>query len=97
MRFEGATENRVRDSKALDTTCPLRVLAIESSCDETAVAILDEKRGLLAHQLFSQVDLHRIYGGVVPELASHWRKRPQSLRNCPGSPIRPVPGWLERC
>ncbi len=70
MRFEGATENRVRDSKALDTTCPLRVLAIESSCDETAVAILDEKRGLLAHQLFSQVDLHRIYGGVVPELAS---------------------------
>ena len=48
----------------------MRILAIESSCDESAVAVLDEARGLLAHQLYSQVDLHRIYGGVVPELAS---------------------------
>lgn len=48
----------------------MRVLAIESSCDESAVAVLDESRGLLAHELWSQVDLHRIYGGVVPELAS---------------------------
>jgi N6-L-threonylcarbamoyladenine synthase len=48
----------------------LRILAIESSCDESAVAVLDEERGLLAHELFSQVDLHRLYGGVVPELAS---------------------------
>jgi N6-L-threonylcarbamoyladenine synthase len=47
-----------------------RVLAIESSCDESAVAVLDSERGLLAHELFSQVELHRIYGGVVPELAS---------------------------
>jgi N6-L-threonylcarbamoyladenine synthase len=43
---------------------------MESSCDESAVAVLDEERGLLSHELFSQVDLHRIYGGVVPELAS---------------------------
>ena len=49
---------------------PLRVLAIESSCDESAAAVLDESRGLLAHELYSQVELHRIYGGVVPELAS---------------------------
>ena len=49
---------------------PTRVLAIESSCDESAVAILDHDRGLLAHEIHSQVDLHRIYGGVVPELAS---------------------------
>jgi N6-L-threonylcarbamoyladenine synthase len=49
---------------------PMRVLAIESSCDESAVAVLDEQRGLLAHELWSQVDLHRIFGGVVPELAS---------------------------
>jgi N6-L-threonylcarbamoyladenine synthase len=49
---------------------PMRVLAIESSCDESAVAILDSTAGLLAHQIFSQIDLHRIYGGVVPELAS---------------------------
>jgi N6-L-threonylcarbamoyladenine synthase len=48
----------------------LRVLAIESSCDESAVAVLDEDRGLLAHAIFSQIDLHRLYGGVVPELAS---------------------------
>ena len=48
----------------------LRILAIESSCDESAVAVLDRRSGLLAHELFSQVDLHQIYGGVVPELAS---------------------------
>lgn len=48
----------------------LRILAIESSCDESAVAVLDSAGGLLAHELFSQVELHRLYGGVVPELAS---------------------------
>jgi N6-L-threonylcarbamoyladenine synthase len=48
----------------------LRILGIESSCDESAVAVLDDERGLLSHELFSQVDLHRLYGGVVPELAS---------------------------
>ncbi len=49
---------------------PSRVLAIESSCDESAVAVLDHEKGLLAHEIHSQIDLHRIYGGVVPELAS---------------------------
>jgi tRNA N6-adenosine threonylcarbamoyltransferase len=48
----------------------MRVLAIESSCDESAAAVLDARAGLLAHELFSQVELHRPYGGVVPELAS---------------------------
>jgi N6-L-threonylcarbamoyladenine synthase len=48
----------------------MRILAIESSCDESAAAVLDSGAGLLAHELFSQVDLHRAYGGVVPELAS---------------------------
>ena len=48
----------------------MRVLAIESSCDESAAAVLDAERGLLAHELWSQVDLHRVFGGVVPELAS---------------------------
>lgn len=54
----------------------VRILAVESSCDESAVAVLDSEQGLRAHQLFSQVDLHRVYGGVVPELASrdHVRK-----------------------
>ncbi|WP_420467244.1 tRNA (adenosine(37)-N6)-threonylcarbamoyltransferase complex transferase subunit TsaD [Panacagrimonas sp.] len=46
------------------------VLALETSCDETAVAVYDGARGLLAHRLHSQVDLHARYGGVVPELAS---------------------------
>lgn len=52
------------------------VLGIESSCDESAVALYDSERGLLAHQLYSQVELHAEYGGVVPELASrdHIRK-----------------------
>jgi N6-L-threonylcarbamoyladenine synthase len=49
---------------------PMRVLAIESSCDESAAAVFDDARGLLAHEIFSQVELHRIFGGVVPELAS---------------------------
>ncbi|CAM2917893.1 O-sialoglycoprotein endopeptidase [Legionella steigerwaltii] len=46
------------------------VLGIESSCDETGVAIYDSDAGLLAHALHSQIDTHRVHGGVVPELAS---------------------------
>ncbi|MES2819521.1 MAG: tRNA (adenosine(37)-N6)-threonylcarbamoyltransferase complex transferase subunit TsaD [Pseudomonadota bacterium] len=46
------------------------VLGLETSCDETGVALYDSQRGLLADALFSQIDLHRAYGGVVPELAS---------------------------
>jgi N6-L-threonylcarbamoyladenine synthase len=48
----------------------MRILALESSCDESAVAVYDEGQGLLAHEIYSQIDLHRVYGGVVPELAS---------------------------
>ncbi|AHE66336.1 tRNA (adenosine(37)-N6)-threonylcarbamoyltransferase complex transferase subunit TsaD [Legionella oakridgensis] len=48
----------------------MRVLGIESSCDETGVAIFDSKQGLLAHVLYSQIKLHQNFGGVVPELAS---------------------------
>ena len=48
----------------------MRILALESSCDESAVAVYDEAGGLLSHEIYSQIDLHRIYGGVVPELAS---------------------------
>ncbi|MFD1803936.1 tRNA (adenosine(37)-N6)-threonylcarbamoyltransferase complex transferase subunit TsaD [Mixta tenebrionis] len=54
----------------------MRVLGIETSCDETGVAIYDDRAGLLANQLYSQVKVHADYGGVVPELASrdHVRK-----------------------
>lgn len=54
----------------------MRVLGIETSCDETGIAVYDSEAGLLANQLYSQVKLHADYGGVVPELASrdHVRK-----------------------
>lgn len=54
----------------------MRVLGLESSCDETGVAIYDSERGLLADALYSQIALHAEFGGVVPELASrdHVRK-----------------------
>jgi len=52
------------------------ILGIETSCDETGVALYDDDQGLLAHALFSQIEMHADYGGVVPELASrdHVRK-----------------------
>jgi N6-L-threonylcarbamoyladenine synthase len=52
------------------------VLGLETSCDETGVALYDTERGLLAHALYSQIEVHMEYGGVVPELASrdHVRK-----------------------
>jgi len=58
------------------------VLGIESSCDETGVALYHSERGLLAHAVHSQVDLHEVYGGVVPELASrdHIRRLGPLLR-----------------
>lgn len=54
----------------------MKVLGIESSCDETGIAIYDSEAGLLADALYSQVAIHQKYGGVVPELASrdHIRK-----------------------
>lgn len=48
----------------------MRVLGLETSCDETGVALFDSEKGLLADALFSQIDLHQAFGGVVPELAS---------------------------
>ena len=47
----------------------MKVLGIETSCDETGVAVYDTERGLLAEALYSQVEVHAEYGGVVPELA----------------------------
>jgi len=69
----------------------MRVLGIETSCDETGIAVFDSERGLLAHVLHSQVAMHAEYGGVVPELASrdHIRRTlplmERALReaNCP--------------
>ncbi len=60
----------------------MRVLGLETSCDETAAAVYDGSAGLLSHQVYSQVELHAAYGGVVPELASrdHLRKLLPILR-----------------
>ena len=54
----------------------MKVLGIETSCDETGVAVYDTGAGLLAHAVYSQIALHAEYGGVVPDLASrdHVRK-----------------------
>jgi N6-L-threonylcarbamoyladenine synthase len=46
------------------------ILGIETSCDETGLALLDSEQGLISHALHSQIDMHVAYGGVVPELAS---------------------------
>jgi len=53
-----------------------RVIGIETSCDDTGVAVYDSEQGLLAHVLYSQIETHAEYGGVVPELAArdHIRK-----------------------
>lgn len=48
----------------------MKILAFESSCDETAVAVVEDGRKVLTDQVFSQADLHAVYGGVVPEIAS---------------------------
>ena len=46
------------------------ILGIESSCDETGIGIYSSEEGLISHKLFSQIELHAEFGGVVPELAS---------------------------
>ena len=48
----------------------MKILAIETSCDETAVAIMDDQKNLLSHILRSQIDIHKKFGGVIPELAA---------------------------
>lgn len=60
------------------------ILGIETSCDETGVALYDTDNGLIANELYSQIELHQAYGGVVPELASrdHLRKIISLIDNC---------------
>lgn len=59
------------------------ILAIESSCDESAVAIFDSRQGVLKNLVHTQIDLHALYGGVVPDLASseHLKKLPHLIEN----------------
>ena len=48
----------------------MKILSIETSCDETSVAIVDDGRKILTNRIYSQIDIHQKYGGVVPEIAS---------------------------
>ena len=56
--------------KAIQKKDHARILAIESSCDETAAAVVEDGRKILSNAVYTQIDLHALYGGVVPEIAS---------------------------
>lgn len=62
-------ENMLQKASAT-TKVIQRVVAFETSCDETAVALYDVEQGLIGEKIYSQIELHQIYGGVVPELAA---------------------------
>ena len=57
----------------------MKILAFESTCDETAVAVVEDGRKILSDQIFSQADLHAVYGGVVPEIASRCHVESMSI------------------
>lgn len=61
---------KLATSFTLNNLAEINILAFESSCDETGVALYNGEKGLLGHKVFSSADLHALYGGVVPELAS---------------------------
>ena len=63
-------ENSRRQLAALREKERVRILAIETSCDETAAAVVEDGRKILSNAVFTQIDLHALYGGVVPEIAS---------------------------
>ncbi|MDD3212565.1 MAG: tRNA (adenosine(37)-N6)-threonylcarbamoyltransferase complex transferase subunit TsaD [Eubacteriales bacterium] len=67
MEIENEWRAKIETLKKRDT---VRILALESSCDETAAAIIENGRKILSNVIFSQVDVHALYGGVVPEIAS---------------------------
>ncbi|MBO4925788.1 MAG: tRNA (adenosine(37)-N6)-threonylcarbamoyltransferase complex transferase subunit TsaD [Clostridia bacterium] len=63
-------EESRRALEALQSKEHVRILAVESSCDETAAAVIEDGRRILSNAVFTQIDLHALYGGVVPEIAS---------------------------
>jgi N6-L-threonylcarbamoyladenine synthase len=86
-RLHGPTlGSRGRPAKWPQLAGTVLILGIETSCDETGLALYDREAGLLAHALHSQVDMHRAFGGVVPELASrdHIRRVLPLLDECLG-------------
>lgn len=77
----------------------MKILAFESSCDETAVAVVEDGRRVLSDAIASQADLHALYGGVVPELASRKHveviaaltEKPWRTPAAPGRTLTPWP------
>ena len=67
MTYCEEAENQLHVLQDRDT---VRILAIETSCDESAAAIIENGRSIISSCVYSQVDLHALYGGVVPEIAS---------------------------
>jgi len=63
-------EDSRKQAEKLRTQEHVRILALETSCDETAAAVIEDGRRILSNVVFSQIDLHELYGGVVPEIAS---------------------------
>ena len=64
----------------------MKILAFESSCDETAVAVVEDGRTVLSDAIASQADLHALYGGVVPEIAS--RKHVEAIAGLTDQALR---------
>lgn len=67
MKYAEACRRQAEELKEKGT---IRILALETSCDETAAAVVENGRKILSNVVFSQIDLHELYGGVVPEIAS---------------------------
>ena len=67
MNYEERSRAQAEELKNRET---VRILALETSCDETAAAVVENGRTILSNVVFSQIDLHELYGGVVPEIAS---------------------------
>ena len=67
MTYEEASRRKAAELRG---RAGVRILALETSCDETAAAVIEDGRKILSNVVFSQIDLHELYGGVVPEIAS---------------------------
>ena len=67
MTYEEASRRKAAELRGKKG---VRILALETSCDETAAAVIEDGRKILSNVVFSQIDLHELYGGVVPEIAS---------------------------
>ena len=67
MTYAERSRERIRELKKQER---VRILSLETSCDETAAAVIENGRRILSNVVFSQIDLHELYGGVVPEIAS---------------------------